>query len=59
MHFRLHSKYTVSDGHRKVVMSLILRHVGGDVLAMGGASVQEYYEHAVVPKNFRIVAAAH
>ncbi|KAI9461318.1 hypothetical protein BJY52DRAFT_1117206 [Lactarius psammicola] len=56
MHFRLHSKYTVSDGHRKVAMSLILRH--GDVLVMEGAGVQEYYEHAVVPKNFRIVATA-
>ncbi|KAH9083644.1 hypothetical protein EDB83DRAFT_2511963 [Lactarius deliciosus] len=56
MHFRLHSKYTVSDGHRKVAMSLILRH--GDVLVMDGAGVQEYYEHAVVPKNFRIVATA-
>ncbi|KAI9442321.1 hypothetical protein H4582DRAFT_1927728 [Lactarius indigo] len=42
MHFRLHSKYTVSDGHRKVAMSLILRH--GDVLVMDGAGVQEYYE---------------
>ncbi|KAH8992816.1 hypothetical protein EDB86DRAFT_2931004 [Lactarius hatsudake] len=56
MHFRLHSKYTVSDGHRKVAMSLVLRH--GDVLVMDGAGVQEYYEHAVVPKNFRIVATA-
>ncbi|KAH9036924.1 hypothetical protein EDB84DRAFT_1156137 [Lactarius hengduanensis] len=56
MHFRLHSKYTVSDGHRKVALSLILRH--GDVLVMDGAGVQEYYEHAVVPKNFRIVATA-
>ncbi|KAH9998464.1 hypothetical protein BJV74DRAFT_767901 [Russula compacta] len=30
----------------------------GDVLVMEGAGVQEYYEHAVVPKNFRIVATA-
>ncbi|KAH9056549.1 hypothetical protein EDB87DRAFT_1566394 [Lactarius vividus] len=30
----------------------------GDVLVMDGAGVQEYYEHAVVPKNFRIVATA-
>jgi hypothetical protein len=29
MHFRLHSKYTISEGPRKVAMSLILRHVGG------------------------------
>lgn len=56
MHFRLHSKYTVSEGHRKVAMSLVLRH--GDVLVMEGAGVQEYYEHAVVPKHFRIVATA-
>lgn len=56
MHFRLHSKYTISEGPRKVAMSLILRH--GDVLVMEGAGVQEYYEHAVVPKNFRIVATA-
>ncbi|KAI9509424.1 hypothetical protein F5148DRAFT_761013 [Russula earlei] len=56
MHFRLHSKYTFTEGHRKVAMSLLLRH--GDVLVMEGAGVQEYYEHAVVPKNFRIVATA-
>ncbi|KAI0298518.1 hypothetical protein BC826DRAFT_997790 [Russula brevipes] len=56
MHFRLHSKYTTTEGHRKVAMSLVLRH--GDVLVMEGAGVQEYYEHAVVPKNFRIVATA-
>ncbi|KAF8502150.1 hypothetical protein F5888DRAFT_1608345 [Russula emetica] len=32
--------------------------MAGDVLVMDGAGVQEYYEHAVVPKNFRIVATA-
>jgi len=56
MHFRLHAKYTVTEGHRKVAMSILLRH--GDVLVMEGAGVQEYYEHTVVPKNFRIVATA-
>jgi len=56
MHFRLNSKYTVPEGPRKVAMSLLLRH--GDVLVMEGAGVQEYYEHAVVPKSFRIVATA-
>ncbi|KAH9961252.1 hypothetical protein BC827DRAFT_1203467 [Russula dissimulans] len=56
MHFRLHSKYTETGSHRKVVMSLVLRH--GDVLIMEGAGVQEYYEHTVIPKNFRIVATA-
>lgn len=28
MHFRLHAKYNVIEGHRKVAMSLVLRHVG-------------------------------
>jgi len=56
MHFRLHAKYNVTEGHRKVAMSILLRH--GDVLVMEGAGVQEYYEHTVVPKNFRIVATA-
>ena len=60
MHFRLHSKYIDAEGHRKVAMSLLLRHVcslnlqvgpyylpvipQGDVLVMEGAGVQEYYE---------------
>ncbi|KAH8977000.1 hypothetical protein EDB83DRAFT_2538231 [Lactarius deliciosus] len=54
MHFRLQSKYIVPGDRRKVAMSLILRH--GDILVMDGAGVQEYYQHTVVPKNFRIVA---
>lgn len=59
MHFRLHSKYMDTEGHRKAAMSILLRHVGainvglrrisplipqGDVLVMEGAGVQEYYE---------------
>ena len=28
MHFRLHSKYVDTEGHRKVAMSILLRHVG-------------------------------
>jgi len=56
MHFRLLSKYTVTDGPRKIAMSILLRH--GDVLVMEGTGVQEYYEHTVIPKNFRIVATA-
>jgi hypothetical protein len=28
MHFRLHSKYLDTEGHRKVAMSILLRHVG-------------------------------
>lgn len=27
MHFRLHSKYAVAEGHRKIAMSIVLRHV--------------------------------
>jgi len=59
MHFRLHSKYDISEGHRKIAMTLLLKHVGGrfllrnalftenlqgDVLVMEGAGVHEYYE---------------
>ncbi|KAF8973055.1 hypothetical protein BDZ97DRAFT_1648790 [Flammula alnicola] len=32
--------------------------MAGDVLVMDGAGVQEYYEHTVVPNNFRIAATA-
>ncbi|KAH9009267.1 hypothetical protein EDB84DRAFT_1280578 [Lactarius hengduanensis] len=55
MQFRLRSKYIVSDGHRKVAMSLILRHVSGTIIT-SNSGVQRYYEHAVVPQNFQIVA---
>ena len=27
MHFRLHSKHNVEEGHRKIAMTIILRHV--------------------------------
>ena len=27
MHFRLHSKHVDAEGHRKIAMSLVLRHV--------------------------------
>ncbi|KAI0744219.1 hypothetical protein C8Q80DRAFT_885446 [Daedaleopsis nitida] len=30
----------------------------GDVMIMDGAAIQEYYEHTVVPLNFRIAATA-
>jgi hypothetical protein len=41
---------------RVAFLKLVLRH--GDILAMKGAEVQTFYEHAVVPKNFRIAATA-
>ncbi|KAG0708360.1 hypothetical protein DFH29DRAFT_892124 [Suillus ampliporus] len=56
MHFRpratsKETKHTLSN-----VLTLILRH--GDVLIMEGDGVQKYYEHTVVPMNFRIAATA-
>ncbi|KAI0066145.1 hypothetical protein BV25DRAFT_1797181 [Artomyces pyxidatus] len=56
MHFRLHSQYCREEGSRKVALSLLLRH--GDILVMDGAGIQKFYEHTVVPMNFRIVATA-
>ncbi|KAH7925520.1 hypothetical protein BV22DRAFT_1033889 [Leucogyrophana mollusca] len=52
MHFRAHgaTKQTQHD------LTLILRH--GDVLIMEGEGVQKYYEHTVIPMNFRIAATA-
>ncbi|EIW63566.1 uncharacterized protein TRAVEDRAFT_161894 [Trametes versicolor FP-101664 SS1] len=32
--------------------------MAGDILIMDGAAIQEYYEHTVVPLNFRIAATA-
>ncbi|KDR75145.1 hypothetical protein GALMADRAFT_122759 [Galerina marginata CBS 339.88] len=56
MHFRLHAKHDPEREKRGILLSVILRH--GDVLVMDGAGVQEYYEHTVVPDNFRIAATA-
>ncbi|KAI0690519.1 hypothetical protein BC835DRAFT_1417729 [Cytidiella melzeri] len=59
MYFRLHSKFAASElapGSSREVLQLYLRH--GDVLVMEGADVQTYYEHTVVPTNFRIAATA-
>ncbi|KAJ7698116.1 hypothetical protein B0H17DRAFT_1051168 [Mycena rosella] len=56
MHFRLLSKYTPRSEQRSNAMTVVLRH--GDVLVMEGAGVQDYYEHTVVPCNFRIAATA-
>lgn len=53
MHFRPMKKKGKSN---KKVLSLVLRH--GDVLVMDGAAIQEFYEHTVIPKNFRIAATA-
>ncbi|EAU91450.2 hypothetical protein CC1G_01939 [Coprinopsis cinerea okayama7 len=54
MHFRLQKRY--SGDNRACLMSFVLRH--GDILVMDGSGVQEYYEHTVVPTNFRIAATA-
>ncbi|OSD07106.1 hypothetical protein PYCCODRAFT_796026 [Trametes coccinea BRFM310] len=58
MHFRLLKKYRTDKGSGSHVnaLTLFLRH--GDVLIMDGAEIQEYYEHTVVPLNFRIAATA-
>ncbi|KAI0038640.1 hypothetical protein FA95DRAFT_1505273 [Auriscalpium vulgare] len=56
IHFRLHARYTRDLGNRKIALTIALQH--GDVLVMEGAGVQVYYEHTVVPMNFRMVATA-
>ncbi|KIP11598.1 hypothetical protein PHLGIDRAFT_124740 [Phlebiopsis gigantea 11061_1 CR5-6] len=58
MHFRIHAQYAAQDGltGSREVLTLFLRH--GDVVVMEGAGIQEYYEHTVVPLNFRIAATA-
>ncbi|KAI0785683.1 hypothetical protein C8Q75DRAFT_828746 [Abortiporus biennis] len=58
MHFRLHSQYSneVPNPSARIVLSLFLRH--GDIMVMEGANVQKYYEHTVVPLNFRFAATA-
>ncbi|GJE97772.1 hypothetical protein PsYK624_139930 [Phanerochaete sordida] len=59
MHFRLHAQYAGSEmgpSESREVLTLFLKH--GDVVVMEGADVQKYYEHTVVPLNFRIAATA-
>ncbi|OCH87040.1 hypothetical protein OBBRIDRAFT_837689 [Obba rivulosa] len=58
MHFRLLAKHDTltGKGANRIALTLYLRH--GDVLVMDGAGVQEYYEHTVLPLNFRIAATA-
>ncbi|KAI0766517.1 hypothetical protein BC629DRAFT_1703523 [Irpex lacteus] len=58
MYFRLHPKFAgeLPPGSSRDVLKLYLRH--GNVLVMEGADVQNFYEHTVVPANFRIAATA-
>ncbi|EGO00089.1 hypothetical protein SERLA73DRAFT_122178 [Serpula lacrymans var. lacrymans S7.3] len=56
MHFRTRKLKQQLESHKQNVLTLVLRH--GDVLVMEGIGVQEYYEHTVVPTNFRIAATA-
>ncbi|KAJ7648702.1 hypothetical protein DFH06DRAFT_1209378 [Mycena polygramma] len=56
MHFRLLSKYAPLGEQRANALTVVLRH--GDVCVMEGAGVQDFYEHTVVPCNFRIAATA-
>lgn len=66
MHFRVHASIKQEgDGNssatrvkktRAAFIKFVLRH--GDILLMSGTEVQKCYEHAVVPKNFRIAATA-
>ncbi|KAF4599529.1 hypothetical protein EYR40_006623 [Pleurotus pulmonarius] len=56
MHFRPCSRFEPDINKRGTILSLILRH--GDILLMDGSEVQQFYEHTVVPANFRIAATA-
>ncbi|KAF9227346.1 hypothetical protein BS17DRAFT_775348 [Gyrodon lividus] len=56
MHFRPHVNAQNQKYQCTTALTLVLRH--GDVLIMEGDGVQEYYEHTVVPMNFRIAATA-
>jgi len=56
MHFRLLAKHEPAGEQRQIAMTFVLRH--GDILVMDVAQVQEYYEHTVIPSNFRIAATA-
>ncbi|KAL0956319.1 hypothetical protein HGRIS_002472 [Hohenbuehelia grisea] len=56
MHFRPHYHHEHDPSKRGIALSIILRH--GDVLVMDGLDVQKYYEHTVIPTNFRIAATA-
>ncbi|THH31340.1 hypothetical protein EUX98_g2852 [Antrodiella citrinella] len=58
MHFRQHAHFVkeLPKDCSREVLSLYLKH--GDVVVMEGADIQKYYEHTVVPLNFRIAATA-
>ncbi|KAF8135406.1 hypothetical protein EV363DRAFT_1550177 [Boletus edulis] len=56
MHFRPHVSAEAPKAKCTHALTLVLRH--GDVLIMDGDGVQKYYEHTVVPMNFRIAATA-
>ncbi|KAG1870361.1 hypothetical protein C8R48DRAFT_789393 [Suillus tomentosus] len=56
MHFRARATSKEPKHSSSNVLTLILRH--GDVLIMEGDGVQQYYEHTVIPMNFRIAATA-
>ncbi|KAF5317425.1 hypothetical protein D9611_003916 [Ephemerocybe angulata] len=56
MHFRLQRKHDRERLQKGILMSFILRH--GDVFVMDGLDVQKYYDHTVIPTNFRIAATA-
>ncbi|KAJ7053615.1 hypothetical protein C8F01DRAFT_551631 [Mycena amicta] len=56
MRFRLALQYTPVGIQRQTLLTVVLRH--GDVCVMDGADVQKFYEHTVVPTNFRIAATA-
>ncbi|KAH9839293.1 uncharacterized protein C8Q71DRAFT_704302 [Rhodofomes roseus] len=58
MYFRLLGRYTEKRGQGgdRNALTLYLRH--GDIVVMEGADVQTFYEHTVVPVNFRIAATA-
>lgn len=56
MHFRLRASHVPPDTSRYRSLTLVLNH--GDILIMDGFMIQTVYEHAVIPKNFRISATA-
>ncbi|KZT66370.1 hypothetical protein DAEQUDRAFT_730349 [Daedalea quercina L-15889] len=58
MYFRLLGRYSDKKGQGcdRNALTLYLRH--GDVVVMEGADTQTFYEHTVVPVNFRIAATA-
>ncbi|KAJ7470891.1 hypothetical protein FB451DRAFT_1472612 [Mycena latifolia] len=56
MHFRLAKNAKEKAARNKILLTVRLEH--GDILVMEGAGVQEYYQHTVVPDNYRIAVTA-